>query len=233
MRASGVSDLSQATFEQFCVAAGLSADVSVSETGVRKAVDIARGHSKSPCAVEIPECLVEHLGPPVEGACFAMGDVSVFEPSDGRPEYWASGAEGRLRYPGGSVRILVIGDAPDGLLFTRAPLRRERRKHERTPAEGIALVRLGDKSGSLELSDLSAGGIGLEGTYPVEVGQTLSILLRLEGKESLALECEGIIRSCRTMSRVGGAIRKVGIEFTSVSDALLAEICDRASHPAE
>lgn len=112
------------------------------------------------------------------------------------------------------MRIVVLGTTDNEYIFARAPSRLDRRAHSRCYAEGVALVQLGGKQATLDLHDISEGGIGLGAPYAVEVGENIKLLLRLEGKSSLPLECEGVVRSCRRIQpRPDGACH-LGIKFT-------------------
>src|SRR5581483_10833288 len=138
--------------------------------------------SGGPQSVEFGECRIEQLGRPVEGAAQSLGLVSRFVPVESPPEIWTPGSIGRLRHAGGSLRILVLGEHKGELLFARAPAHKDRRAFRRAMAEGVAILHLDGMEKSADLFDISEGGVGLGAPFAVEIGESMRMLLRIEGR---------------------------------------------------
>ncbi|MCH8273534.1 MAG: PilZ domain-containing protein [Armatimonadetes bacterium] len=192
----------------------------------------------SPGAIELPECRLEWAGLRVEGRVTARLHVCDFKPDDASDELPPPGSEARLRHEAGSIRVLVLQalggcDTPVALLIARAPNRKDRRMFTRAPASGVALVRLGGRDANMDLFDLSEGGVGLTAPVAVEVGENIGMLLRLEGKESLPIECDGVVTSCRKMTTDAQGRCRLGIRFTTLPEPIREEIRRMVSNPAK
>lgn len=157
----------------------------------------------------------------VDGVCLNGGPVARFLPA-GEALSLPAGAEVRLRTLHGAVRCLVLRNEAKALLLARAPNRCERRRHPRYPASGVAVVRIADKEHECSLRDISEGGFGAVSEHIIEVGEPVTIFLRLAGLREFVFEAEGIVANCRT--DVSGAGYQFGVAFTDISDDLRAEL---------
>jgi hypothetical protein len=185
-----------------------------------------------PGDIGLDECRLESAGVRVEGEVLPEGLLGRFHPFKDGDMLPAPGTAVRLRHGSGVIDALVLSREGDAVLLCRAPTQRERRKTVRVPVEGVALLRLplGEEAGSL--FDLSVGGAGFTAPYAIEVGQSVHLVLRIDGKRSLPLECDAVVTSCRKMIQDPAGKHRVGVRFEHLPDALIAEI-QRAVRPVD
>lgn len=177
-----------------------------------------------PDRLDAAECLLVWTGGSAEGTVTPRGAVGAFRPFEGSAALPAAGEEVRLRRADGSVRVIVLQSREGGCTLAKAPNRIERRKHERVPARGVAVVRLGTSTSGFDLFDISEGGVAVDAPFPIEVGENVQILLRVEGKKRLPLECDGIVASCRQVVTGELGTCRIGIKFMDLPEAAKAEI---------
>lgn len=168
------------------------------------------------------ECLLEWAEAKCEGTCVPQGHVYFFQP-DGDAALPLPGTEMRVRFDGGSLRAIMLSESER--LFARAPHRQERRMFPRSKSGGFALLKVGTKSAEASIKDISEGGIALEGTFLLEAGEHLEILLRLEGKKTLTFECEGLVVNCKKPTTTDAPMNCwLGVQFTQIPESLRSEI---------
>lgn len=177
-----------------------------------------------PFSDEIPdgEAAIEVAGRGlVEGICLNENPVARFLPSD-EPVLLPPGAEVRLRTPGGVLRCLVLRSERDSLLLARAPNRCERRKHPRHAVSGLAVVRIAGAERECSLQDISEGGLCAFSEHIIEVGEPITIFLRVAGLRDVVFEAEGVVANCRASASASGY--QFGVAFTDLPDDLRAEL---------
>lgn len=175
---------------------------------------------------DLGECRLEHNSIKIEGL---LRDCQTTLYFDSRYDFdipeIQPGNEVRIRYEGGSFRAVVLQCDNNRILLAKAPNRLERRVHTRVPVHGIAIVNLESQKYDSSIVDISEGGVGLTSAVPVELGQNVHILMRIEGKKNLPLEVDGVIASCKKISQEGNSCR-IGIRFLRASEQVLQEIRD-------
>lgn len=176
-----------------------------------------------PERLDFDECRLEWANLRAEGEIKPSGHIGRFTTNEGslNPPI---GALVKVRLPNGSLRALVVGRDGQELLLMRAPNRRERRLHPRIRVSGVAMVTWQSREEVGDLDDLSEGGVGMTLPLPIEIGNSIHLMLRIHGKQSLPIECDGIVTSCRTVQRAENGHHRVGVKFTDISPALLERI---------
>lgn len=177
-----------------------------------------------PDRLHAAECLLVWTGGSAEGVVTPRGAVGEFRPFDAATALPSVGTEVRLRQAEGSARVIVLQSGDGVCTLAKAPNRIERRKHERVPARGVAVVRLGASTSGFDLFDISEGGVAVDAPFPIEVGENVHILLRVEGKKRLPLECDGVVASCRQVVSGDLGTCRIGIKFTDLPETAKAEI---------
>ncbi len=89
---------------------------------------------------------------------------------------------------------------------------------------GLALVHLPEREFEGGLFDISEGGAGIAVPQIIEVGSMVNLLLRIEGKNSIPFECDGMVTSCRKVTINNRGIHRVGIKFSSLPQELANEL---------
>ncbi|MCW5946931.1 MAG: PilZ domain-containing protein [Fimbriimonadales bacterium] len=177
-----------------------------------------------PEALDFQECRIEFGVHRIEGELRSEGQVGRFSPSIPSETQPKLGEEVRVRHADGITKAVAVGRQGSDVILVRAPTRRERRLHRRIEVSGVALVSLAKKEESGSIEDLSEGGTGLSLPMPIEVGDSVHILLRLHGKKSLPIECDGIVTSCRPVLKGPDGQHRIGVKFLDLSPRLLDRI---------
>lgn len=177
-----------------------------------------------PTCVEQIECRLDWHEIEVEGTIELEGQTSLFIPFETFDELPGKGQECRLRFDGGSIRVLVLSATSTGLKIVRAPSRVDKREFERKKITGLAIVHLPNGDSDADMFDISEGGIGLSTPFLVEIGTSVSLLLKLEGLRNIPFECEGVVTSCREVVQNEFGQHRVGIRFSSLPDSIRDEI---------
>jgi hypothetical protein len=177
-----------------------------------------------PETLDFPECRIEFGSSRIEGEIRSEGQIGRFSAAKAFYPQPRLGEEIRIRHANGITKAVVVGIDDSETILLRAPTRRERRLHPRIEVSGVALVSLAKQEQSGSIEDLSEGGIGLSLPVPIEVGNSVHILLRVHGKKSLPIECDGIVTSCRPVVRGPDGQHRVGVKFLELSPRLLARI---------
>lgn len=180
-----------------------------------------------PETLDHDECRLEWATCKAEGEIRPHGRIGRFVPHGGEILRPPIGATVKVRLLSGSLKALVVGIDGSEVLLMRAPNRRERRLHPRTEVAGIALISLPSREETAKLKDMSEGGLSVTLPIPIEVGNSVHLLLRIHGKKSLPIECDGIVTSCRSVGREQNGEHRVGVKFVDISPSLLEKIRDQ------
>lgn len=195
----------------------------------KRALD-ARLGINCPLCIEHNECRLDWSTNEVEGTTKSDGQTCLFTPYEKLVEFPPIGQECRLRVENGSNRVIVLDTSESLIRIARAPSRVDRREFERTRVEGLAVVHLPTGDSTASIFDISEGGVGLSSPFIVEIGSSVKILLKLEGKRKIPFECEGVVTSCRQVFQNEFGQHRVGIRFSSLPESIRDEIRSFASH---
>jgi hypothetical protein len=174
----------------------------------------------NPEYIAFDECLLIAADVQLEGSTTQDGHVAFFMPFEGDCGALRVGAECSLKHAQGSVRIVVLSANPEAAMIARAPAQVERRSHSRHAAGGFAVVRIGERQQRVDLRDISEGGAGVSCPLLIETGKHIDLLLRIEGKDSMVYECEGLVVNCRQPTPDLRMDCWLGVQFTRIPEEM-------------
>lgn len=186
-----------------------------------------------PMKMDYSECLLKWEAGNAVGKCDSRYSTALFTPNSTNSTLPLPGTLASIQFLDTIHKVLILAQSPKSIIITLAAKFQERRQHPRFHNGGIAILKIGGKSIRTAIKNLSANGIGIESTVLVELGTRVDVLLRLEGKKHLPIECSGIIVNERRPRQAVNGHRIIGIQIIESSNEFKNEITKLADFDSQ